>query len=70
MAALLSLTALRLTFRVAEPAGTARCLRSSANSVTDQGLGEGSVATGTGNPVLGAVGSFAYSSCEYMIIFV
>jgi hypothetical protein len=55
MAALLSLTAFQLTVRVAEPEGLAHCLRFSANSVTGQGLGERSEATGAGNPVLGVV---------------
>jgi hypothetical protein len=49
----------RLTFRVAEPAGPAHGLRPSANSVTDQGLGEESVANGAGNAVLGA-GPFSF----------
>ena len=47
--------ALQLTFRVAEPEGLARRLPLLANGVTDQGLGERSVATGAGNPVLAAV---------------
>ena len=55
----LGLWALRITFRVAEPAAWARHLRlcSSANAVTGQGLGGKSAATGAGNPVLGAVPS-------------
>ncbi len=58
MAALWSLIAFPLTFRVAEPAARARHLRlcSSANAVTGQGLGGRSEATGAGNPVLYAVG--------------
>ena len=55
MAALLSLTAFQLTFRVAEPEGLARRLPPLANGVTDQGLGGRSEATGAGNPVLCAV---------------
>jgi hypothetical protein len=38
---LFALRPCQLTFRVAEPEGPAHCLRPSANSVTDQGLGEG-----------------------------
>ncbi len=46
--------AFHLTFRVAEPAGTARRLRFSANDVTDQGLGEATneVRSVAGKPVL------------------
>jgi len=40
MAALLSLIAFQLTFRVAEPEARARHLRSSANAVNGRGLGE------------------------------
>ena len=50
MAALLSLTAFQLTFRVAEPEGLARRLPLLANGVTDQGLGGRSAATGAGTP--------------------
>ena len=62
MAALFLLLAFPLTFLVAEPEGLARHLRfcSSANCVTDQGLGERSAATGAGNPVLCAVGILFY----------
>jgi hypothetical protein len=52
----LSLAALQLTFRVAEPEALARHLRFSANGVTARGLGEVSAANGAGNPVLCAVG--------------
>ena len=55
MAALLSLTAFHITFRVAEPEGLARRLPLLANGVTDQGLGEVSEANEAGNPVLAAV---------------
>ena len=55
MAALWSLIAFHITFRVAEPEGLARRLPLLANGVTDQGLGEESAANEAGNPVLGAV---------------
>ena len=55
MAALLSLIAFHITFRVAEPAGLARRLPPLANGVTDQGLGERNEVTGAGNPVLSEV---------------
>ena len=48
----MSLAALHITVRVAEPAGLARCLPPLANGVTDQGLGERNEVTGAGNPVL------------------
>jgi hypothetical protein len=56
MAAILSLTVFRLTFRVAEPEGLARRLPPLANGVTDQGLGGVSAANEAGNAVLGDVG--------------
>ena len=49
----MSLAALHITFRVAEPAGLACHLRPSANGMTGQGLGVVSVANEAGNPVLG-----------------
>ena len=54
MAAILSLTAFHITFRVAEPAvlGMAFAPLPSANAVTRQGLGEVSAANGAGKPVL------------------
>jgi hypothetical protein len=61
MAALLSLIAFHITFRVAEPEGLARRLPPLANGVTDQGLGGRSEATGAGNPVLCAVGILQHS---------
>ena len=63
MAALLSLVAFRLTFRVAEPEGLARRLPLLANGVTDQGLGERNEVTGAGNPVLCVVQ--LYSICYF-----
>ena len=68
MAALLSLTAFRITFRVAEPAAWARHLRlcSSANAVTGQGLGEVSAANEAGNPVLGEGAFFTQAKSIYL----
>ena len=69
MAALFSLTAFQLTFRVAEPAGLARRLPLLANGVTDQGLGEESAANEAGNPVLDDVGFYLYFRLDVLLTF-
>jgi len=61
----LSLAALHITFRVAEPAGLARRLPPLANGVTDQGLGvvTSAARNKAGNPVLADVKSFFPHYC-------